>query len=80
MNETCGKTTFELDMEKSKFVDWQRIRVQENSDEIPPGSMPRSMDVIVRHEVVDRAKAGDKCTFTGTLIAIPEVYRYYLFK
>ena len=69
---------FELDLEKSKFVDWQRIRVQENSDEIPPGSMPRSMDIVVRHEMVDRAKAGDKCIFSGTLIVIPDVYRFVL--
>ena len=38
----------------SRFVDWQRVRVQENSSEIPAGSMPRSMDVILRHEVVER--------------------------
>ncbi len=39
--------------EESRFVDWQRVRVQENSTEIPAGSMPRSMDVILRHEVKD---------------------------
>ena len=70
---------FELDLERSKFVDWQRIRVQENSDEIPAGSMPRTMDIVVRHEMVDRAKAGDKCTFTGMLVVIPDVYRYSSF-
>lgn len=42
------------------FVDWQRLRVQENADEIPPGSMPRSLDVVVRGEAVEKAKAGDK--------------------
>ena len=30
-----------LNVEQSKFVDWQRVRVQENSSEIPAGSMPR---------------------------------------
>lgn len=38
--------------DKSKFVDWQRVRVQENADEVPAGSLPRSMDVILRHETV----------------------------
>lgn len=42
------------------FVDWQRLRVQENADEIPPGSMPRSLDVVLRGEAVEKAKAGDK--------------------
>ena len=47
--------------EGTKFVDWQRVRVQENVAEIPAGSMPRTMDVILRGENVERAKAGDKC-------------------
>jgi DNA replication licensing factor MCM6 len=50
----------------------QRLRVQENSDEIPPGSMPRSIDVIIRGDCVERVKAGDKCTFTGNLVVIPD--------
>ncbi|KAI8332640.1 DNA replication licensing factor mcm6 [Chlamydoabsidia padenii] len=62
-----------LNLEESKFVDWQKVRIQENPDEIPTGSMPRSLDVIVRGEMVERAKAGDKCTFTGTPIVIPDV-------
>ena len=35
--------------------------------------MPRTLDVILRGEQVERAKAGDKCIFTGTLIVIPDV-------
>ncbi|ORX54404.1 MCM-domain-containing protein [Hesseltinella vesiculosa] len=62
-----------LNLEQSKFVDWQKVRIQENSSEIPTGSMPRSLDVIVRGEMVERAKAGDKCIFTGTLIVVPDV-------
>ncbi|KAJ8655484.1 hypothetical protein O0I10_008770 [Lichtheimia ornata] len=62
-----------LNVEQSRFVDWQKVRIQENASEIPTGSMPRSMDVIVRGEMVERAKAGDKCIFTGTLIVVPDV-------
>lgn len=35
--------------------------------------MPRSLDVILRGELVERAKAGDKCVFTGTFIVVPDV-------
>lgn len=59
--------------EQSTFVNWQRVRVQENASEIPPGSMPRCLDVIVRNDMVERAKAGDKCTFIGSLIVVPDV-------
>ena len=31
------------------------------------------MDIILRNEIVERAKAGDKCIFTGTLIALPDI-------
>lgn len=56
----------------SEFVDWQRLRVQENADEIPPGSMPRTIDVIVRNEMVERAKAGDRVVLTGSLVVVPD--------
>jgi DNA replication licensing factor MCM6 len=62
--------------EKSKFIDWQKVRIQENSNEIPPGSVPRSLDVIVRHEMCERAKPGDQCVFTGYLIAAPDVSQF----
>jgi hypothetical protein len=35
--------------------------------------MPRSLDVILRSEMVERAKAGDKCTFTGAFVVVPDV-------
>ena len=31
------------------------------------------MDVVVRNEMADRTKPGDKCVFTGTLIAVPDL-------
>lgn len=64
---------WQLDIRNSTFVDWQKVRIQENSAEIPTGSMPRTMDVILRGEMVDRAKAGEKCIFTGALIVVPDV-------
>ncbi|VBB74062.1 Putative DNA replication licensing factor mcm6 [Podospora comata] len=73
-NATCqNRTAWRLDIRQSTFVDWQKVRVQENSSEIPTGSMPRTMDVILRGEIVDRAKAGEKCIFTGALIVVPDV-------
>ncbi|GMF17050.1 unnamed protein product [Phytophthora lilii] len=76
-NPYCANTfSWELNTEKSVFVDWQRVKVQENSDEIPAGSMPRSIDVILRHENVEQAKAGDRVVFTGTLIVVPDVSKF----
>ncbi|KAI6084849.1 MCM-domain-containing protein [Hypoxylon rubiginosum] len=73
-NAECGnRLAWQLDIRQSTFVDWQKVRIQENSSEIPTGSMPRTMDVILRGEMVDRAKAGERCIFTGALIVVPDV-------
>jgi len=72
-NPRCdNRTDFQLQFDKSIFTDWQKLRVQENSNEIPPGSMPRSLDIIVRGDMVERAKAGDRIIFTGSLVVIPD--------
>ncbi|KAJ8107546.1 hypothetical protein OPT61_g8792 [Boeremia exigua] len=76
-NAVCmNREGWRLDIRQSTFVDWQKVRIQENSSEIPTGSMPRTMDVILRGEMVDRAKAGEKCIFTGTAIVIPDVSQF----
>ncbi|RYR13277.1 hypothetical protein Ahy_B04g070362 isoform E [Arachis hypogaea] len=71
---TCNKRARWLLMrQESKFADWQRVRMQETSKEIPAGSLPRSLDVILRHEIVEQARAGDTVIFTGTVIVIPDL-------
>ncbi|KAL5338572.1 MCM2/3/5 family-domain-containing protein [Aspergillus crustosus] len=73
-NNVCGnRFGWRLDIGKSTFIDWQKVKLQESSHEIPTGSMPRTMDVILRGEMVDRVKAGERSIFTGTLIVIPDV-------
>jgi DNA replication licensing factor MCM6 len=74
MNPKCdNRTKWELVVQDSEFLDWQKLRVQETAGDIPAGSMPRSIDVILRNEIVDHAKPGDKCVFTGTLIVVPDI-------
>lgn len=66
-NSMCNKKDFLLMQDKSYFVDFQRMKAQENADQIPAGSMPRCIDVICRNECVEIAKAGDKVIITGQL-------------
>ncbi|KAK3721069.1 MCM DNA helicase complex subunit mcm6 [Vermiconidia calcicola] len=76
-NMQCmNRQAWRLDIRQSTFIDWQKVKIQENSSEIPTGSMPRTMEVILRGEMVDRAKAGEKCVFTGTLIVVPDVSQF----
>ncbi|KAH8583075.1 DNA replication licensing factor MCM6-like AAA ATpase [Cryptosporidium sp. chipmunk genotype I] len=70
----CGnRTAWQLRLENCEFGDWQKLRIQEHATEIPPGSMPRSMNVILRGDFVDKCKPGDKVIFTGMLIVAPDV-------
>lgn len=73
-NAACeNNRRWRLEIESSKFVDWQKVRVQENAGEIPSGSMPRHMEVVLRQDAVEKAKAGDKCVFIGSLMVIPDL-------
>ncbi|CAH8497069.1 unnamed protein product [Schistosoma turkestanicum] len=73
-NPQCGnRLKFELLTNESKFVDFQKVRVQETQSELPRGSIPRNLEVILRADTVDLAQPGDRCEFIGTLIVIPDV-------
>ncbi|CDJ38913.1 DNA replication licensing factor, putative [Eimeria tenella] len=59
--------------ELSKFSDWQKLRLQEPSGEMHAAAVPRSIDVIARHSLVDCVYAGDVVLITGALIAVPDI-------
>ncbi|WFO76088.1 minichromosome maintenance protein MCM [Desulfurococcaceae archaeon MEX13E-LK6-19] len=68
----CGKTgKFQLLMEKSRFIDWQKIVVQEKPEEIPAGQMPRSIEIILTGDLVDSVRPGDRATVIGILRVLP---------
>lgn len=73
-NPVCNnRSRFHLDTHKSKFVDFQKVRIQETQAELPRGSIPRSLEIVLRAEAVETAQAGDRCDFTGSLIVVPDV-------
>ena len=40
---------------------------------MPAGSLPRTMEVILRNNIVESARAGDEMVFVGTLLVVPDV-------
>lgn len=62
-----------LEVDKSLFVDFQKVRIQETQAELPRGAIPRSVEVILRAENVESVQAGDRYDFTGTLVVVPDV-------
>lgn len=73
-NPVCNnRNKFLLDINQSKFVDFQKVRIQETQSELPRGSIPRCVEVVLRAEAVESCQAGDKVDFTGALIVVPDV-------
>ncbi|XP_055908775.1 DNA replication licensing factor Mcm6 [Eupeodes corollae] len=73
-NPVCSnRRRFMLDVEKSLFIDFQKIRIQETQAELPRGCIPRSVEIILRSELVETVQAGDRYDFTGTLIVVPDI-------
>ncbi len=64
----CGRGgSFKLVPEDSTYVDWQKVVIQEKPEEIPPGQLPRSIEVILLRDLVDQARPGDRVTVVGVL-------------
>ena len=63
-----SKGPFELDESRTEFIDYQEIRVQEKPEDLPPGQLPRWVNVrIVGSDLVDVARPGDRVVITGVV-------------
>lgn len=73
-NPVCAnRRKFMLETDKSNFIDFQKVRIQETQAELPRGCIPRSVEIVLRNELVEMVQAGDRYDFTGTLIVVPDV-------
>ena len=75
---SCGKKTpmkLLLGKGKSRFIDWQKVRIQESPEELPPGQMPRSVDAVLKGDIVDISRPGDMVNVTGMLQTAPDFSR-----
>ncbi|KAH9600325.1 MCM protein [Trypanosoma melophagium] len=61
----------------TRFGDWQKIRLQEDANNIPEGCMPRTMELIARNDAVEVAKPGDRIIAVGCPIVVPEVAKLF---
>jgi len=63
------KTAWELLEEQCKFKNTQEARVQERPEDLPPGQLPRYLDVRLEDDIVDSARPGDRVAVTSIVRA-----------
>jgi len=73
-NPECGSKSgpFDLILEESSFIDWQRLTIQEKPEELPPGQLPRSIEAVATEDLVDVVRPGDRVVAVGVLEPLPE--------
>ncbi|WP_297475244.1 LAGLIDADG family homing endonuclease [Thermococcus sp.] len=70
--DACGSRNIDLDVEKSRFVNFQSFRLQDRPESLKGGQMPRFVDAILLDDMVDEALPGDRVLVTGILRVILE--------
>ncbi|CAK9174061.1 unnamed protein product [Ilex paraguariensis] len=66
----CESTSFQLIEDSNKIChDYQEIKIQESTQVLGVGAIPRSIPVILKNDIVDIVKAGDDVIVTGVLTA-----------
>lgn len=65
-NPSCNnKKGFTVVARDSQFIDWQSIKIQELQEELKPGRVPYGIKGILTHDLVDKARPGDRVKITG---------------
>ena len=67
----CHSREFELDEEKSNFMDYQKIQIQETLEKLKGNEQATYIDVYASDDLVNKVAAGDKTKFIGVLRLIP---------
>jgi len=79
-----GRGPFDFIQEESTFIDCQEIRIQERPEDLPPGQLPRWLDLkLFGRDLVDVARPGDNISVVGIVRAsaptLPKVGTLRLF-
>jgi len=69
--ECRRKSSFDFIQEESTFIDSQDVRIQERPEDLPPGQLPRWLDIkLLERDLVDAARPGDHVSVVGVTRAV----------
>jgi replicative DNA helicase Mcm len=69
--ECRRKSSFDFIQEESTFIDSQDVRIQERPEDLPPGQLPRWLDIkLLQRDLVDAARPGDHISVVGVTRAV----------
>jgi replicative DNA helicase Mcm len=69
--ECRRKSSFDFIQEESTFIDTQDVRIQERPEDLPPGQLPRWLDIkLLERDLVDAARPGDHIAVVGVTRAV----------
>jgi DNA replication licensing factor MCM3 len=72
-NKDNDGNALEFEQGLSLYKDYQSIVLQEMPERARVGQLPRSVDVILEHDLVDRVKPGDRVQCVGVYRPLPSV-------
>ena len=64
----CGLDPFVMMPDKSKFMDQQVLKMQENPEDVPPGEIPRNVTLVVERNVVHKIVPGTRVKVMGVYL------------
>ena len=76
-NESCNKSTprFNLDEKSSKYIDTQKIEIQENPEGLRGGAQPERLSGYVEDDIAGNISPGNRVTLNGIIRSVQKSER-----
>lgn len=61
----------QLNVAETVYRNYQKITVQESPGTVSAGRLPRHKEVVLLHDLINRARPGEEVTVTGNIPSLP---------